>query len=131
MTPDLMSEDRTYVQYKKPTMTYRLNENDVSGKVADIDSLKQTIKHILSIERYDNPIYTDDYGIELDKYIGQDIGYITADIENTLRDALTQDDRITDVQVKDVSKLNQDSCRVEFTVYTIYGNVEESLDVLQ
>lgn len=131
MTPELMSEDEELIKYRRPNLTYRLNETNISGKVNDLESLKQTIKHILSIERYDNPIYTQNYGIELEKYLGQDIGYITADIENTLREALTQDDRIIEVQVNDVSKLTADSCKIEFTVYTIYGNMEENLNVLQ
>lgn len=119
-----------YTEYRKPNLTYRLGENNVSGKIDDIEALKQTITHILSTERYDNPIYNFNYGIELEQYKGKDIGFITADIENTLREALTQDDRIKDVQVNDVSKLSIDSCKVEFTVYTIYGNVEETLNVL-
>lgn len=130
MTPDLM-QNQTYINYRKPNLTYRLGENDVTGKLDNLEALKQSITHILSTERYDNPIYSQDYGVELEQYLGQDIGFIMADIERTLKDALTQDDRIMDVLVTDVTKLTSDSCKVEFTVYTIYGNMEESLNVLQ
>ena len=121
------------LEYRQPNLTYRLGEKTVAGKIDNIEAVKQAVYHILRTERYSNPIYDDDYGVELEQYIGQDIGMITADIENTLREALTQDDRITDVQVNDISKskTQQGACVIDFTVFTIYGNIEESLNVIQ
>ena len=65
--------------------------------------------------------------------MGKDFGHLVAGIENTLREALCQDDRITDVQVDDVSRSEKqnDACIVEFTVFTIYGNLNEKLSVVQ
>ena len=128
-----MAETAEMVEYRQPNLTYRLGEKTVAGRVDNLEAVKQAIYHILSTERYSNPIYDDDYGVELEQYIGQDIGMVTADIENTLRDALTQDDRITDVQVNSVEKSKEQSgaCVIDFTVFTIYGNIEESLSVAQ
>ena len=97
-----------------------------------MESVKQAVYHILSTERYSNPIYDDNYGIELEQYIGKDIGFISASIENTLRDALCQDDRITDVQVDNIEKSSQQNgaCVVEFTVFTVYGTYNDSLSIL-
>ena len=53
------------------------------------------------------------------------------DIETTLNDALKQDDRIKNVIVDNIEKMELDSVKVEFTVYTIYGNIKEELNVLQ
>ncbi len=127
-----MASDET-LEYRQPNLTYRLGKKSVAGKVDKIEAVKQAIYHILSTERYSSPIYDDDYGVELEQYIGQDIGFIEADIENTLREALCQDDRITDVQVNSVEKSKEQAgcCVVDFTVFTIYGNVEESLNVVQ
>lgn len=133
MTPQISTGDTSNVySYRQPNLTYRLGEKTVAGKINQLEAVKQSIYHILSTERYSNPIYDDDYGVELEQYIGKDIGYITADIENTLREALCQDDRITDVQVNDVSKSTEQesACVVDFTVFTIYGNIEETLNVL-
>lgn len=133
MTPQISTGEvsETY-SYRQPNLTYRLGDKTVAGKVDGLDSIRQAVFHILSTERYSSPVYDDDYGAELEQYIGKDIGYITADIENTLRDALCQDDRITDVQVDDVSRSaeQESACVVEFTVFTIYGNIEESLNVI-
>ena len=71
------------------------------------------------------------YGVELEQYVGKDLGFISASIENELREALCQDDRISDVQVNNISKGEQEnSCLIEFTVFTKYGNIEEELNVL-
>lgn len=118
--------------YRQPDLTYRLGSTTVAGKIDKLESIKQAVYHILSTERYSSPIYDDNYGVELEQYIGKDIGYIQADIENTLREALTQDDRITNVVVNDVKKSDEqkNACVIEFTVYTIYGNYNENMSIL-
>ena len=118
--------------YRQPDLTYRLGSTTVAGKIDKLESIKQAVYHILSTERYSSPIYDDNYGVELEQYIGKDIGYIQADIENTLKEALTQDDRITNVVVNDVKKSDKqkNACVIEFTVYTIYGNYNENMSIL-
>ena len=120
-------------EYRQPNLTYRMGESAIVGKITDrIESVKQSILHILSTERYSNPIYDDDYGVELEKYIGQDKGTVIADIENTLNEALTQDDRITKIKVNSITDgVESNSLVVEFTVYTIYGEIGEVLNVVQ
>lgn len=119
------------IQYRQPNLTYRLGDSTVAGKVDKLDSVKQAIYHILSTERYSNPIYDGNYGVELEQYIGKDIGFITAGIQETLRDALLQDDRISDVQVDNVEKSNNqnNACLIDFTVFTIYGEYKDSLSL--
>lgn len=132
MTPQIYDDysGESY-SYRQPNLTYKLGESTVAGKITDkIESVKQAIYHILMTERYSNPIYDDDYGVELEKYQNQDIGYIQANIQQTLKEALTQDDRITDVVINSVEKIDINSCIVDFTVYTIYGNIEEKINVL-
>ena len=117
-------------QYEQPNLTYLVSGNIISGKVDGIEALKQTIHHILVTERYAFPIYSDDYGAELEKYHASDVPTIEADIEETLRDALMQDNRVTNVYVNSVVQEAVDSCNVNFTVESIYGSFEETIDVL-
>ena len=114
----------------QPTLTYSIS---TGGKIDNEEAIRQAIYHILMTERYSNPIYDHDYGIELNQYIGKDINYIRASIERTLREALLQDDRIQNVVVNRVEKsdVEVNSYIIEFTVYTSYGNFEEILNVLQ
>lgn len=131
ITPQIKSDlNGNSIQYRQPNLTYRIGENTVNGKISNsLEAVKQAVKCILETERYSNPIYDDDYGIELEQYKGADYGKIVAGIETTLRDALLQDDRITNVVVTNIEKLDTDSCKVEFDIYTIYGNYEEDLNV--
>ena len=87
-----------------PNKTYRCTETQIIGKIDDLKAIEQAIQHILSIERYAYLIYDDNYGVELEKYIGQDYSFLEATIEDTLREALTQDDRILDVVVTNIYK---------------------------
>lgn len=132
MTPQINETtlSKNIEEYRQPDTTYRLGENTVQGKITGIESVKQSIYHIIMTERYSNPIYDDDYGIELEKYIGKDISFIEADIETTLREALLQDDRITDVRVESVTPDNEKAI-IKFTVDTIYGSTQEEINVIQ
>lgn len=122
------AERKSYL-YRHPDLTYRVDGSVISGKVDGILSIAQSAFCILMTERYSSPIYSDDYGVELEQYVNKDIGYIKAGIEDTLRDALTHDDRITDVVVNSVKQSDDDSsvCVVDFSVYTIYGEYEQKL----
>lgn len=119
--------------YREPNLTYRLGEKTVNEKIDKLESIKQAVYHILMTERYSSPIYDDNYGVELEQYIGKDFGFVVAGIQETLNDALLQDDRITQVVVNDVSKSTkqENACVIEFTVYTIYGSYQETLNVNQ
>lgn len=107
-----------------PSKTYKLGINEDNGNdriigfVDDKEAIRQAVYHILSIERYTYDIYDDDYGVELEQYIGQDFDYISATIQETLNDALTQDERILDIVVNDIQKLTIDSILIKFTVIT-------------
>lgn len=118
---------------KQPDLTYRLGETYCDGKITDLDSVKQSIYHILMTERYSNPIYDDDYGVELDQYLGKDLAYISSTIEKTLKDALTQDDRVQSVFVNNVkpSDIESNVCEIEFTVMTTCGEFEGKMNVIQ
>lgn len=98
-----------------PNKTYKYTEEQIVGKVTDIEAIQQAIYHILSVERYAYLIYDDNYGVELEQYIGQDLEFLEATIEDTLREALTQDDRITDVKVTNISTSYQDQQMVDKT----------------
>lgn len=132
MTPQIDTGiTQTNIQeYEQPNLTYRVENDIVSGMIDGIDALKQAVKHILVTERYSSPIYDENYGVELEKYLGTDIATIQADIETTLREALLQDNRITNVYVNSVEQDSLDSCIVNFTVDSIYGSYEETINIV-
>lgn len=112
-----------------PSHTYRFTENEIVGNVDGIEAIQQAVYHILSTERYAYAIYDDNYGVELEKYIGKSFGYLEATIETALRDALLQDDRITSVTVTKVEKTGADSALAEFTVTCNRGTFAAEVQV--
>ena len=113
---------------REPNLTFSL---EYDGKIDNLNSVEQAIFCILMTERYSNPIYNDDYGVEFEQYLGKSIGFIRATIENTLKGALTYDDRIIDVVVNSVEKSTKqlNACVIDFTVFTNYGDLNETIDV--
>lgn len=123
-----------------PTRTYRVrllgNENStspvylnkVSGYTDEIDAIKQTIYFILGTERYEYLIYSWDYGIELQDLFGKPMPYVIAEIKRRITEALTMDDRITDV-VDFQFERNREVLHVTFSVVSTLGNIPTELEV--
>ena len=112
-----------------PSYTYRLTEEQIVGSVDGLDAIEQVVFHILSTERYAYDIYDENYGVELEKYIGRSFEYLETTIQETLRDALLQDDRIIDVKVTSVERTNTDSALVSLTVTSDNGTFNTEVRV--
>lgn len=91
--------------------------------------MKQAIYHILMTERYAYIIYSDNYGVEFEQYIGAEFDYLQSTIQSTLKDALMYDLRIKDVKVNEVTKVSTDIANVKFTAYTIYGDLQLEVNI--
>lgn len=111
---------------KQPSLQHKMNLNDsfIAGKCDGKEGLKQAVYKILSTERYENVIYSRNYGVELKDLFGQPVKTVIALIESRIKEALLQDDRITDVDsfVFDTSQKHKVS--VTFTVHSELGDFE-------
>lgn len=103
--------------------------DSISGYVDNLEAMKQAIYHILMTERYSYIIYSDNYGVEFEQYIGAEFEYIQSTIQSTLKDALMYDLRIKDVKVDEVTKVSNDIVNVKFTAYTIYGDLQLEVNI--
>ncbi|MBS4172130.1 DUF2634 domain-containing protein [Bacillus sp. FJAT-49736] len=108
-----------------PSYTYRIdfNQKKIIGMVDELDAIKQAIFKLLETERFEHLIYSDDYAFE-----SQGIGnypriFIKSEITRRITEALTQDDRIIDVQDFDFI-FGSDDVFVKFTAITEYGNID-------
>ena len=116
--------DITLSYYPEGTINFITENKDrILGYTDDIGAIKQAIYHILATERNSYLIYDSNYGIELEQYIGSDFDYLQTTIQKTLNEALTQDLRINGVTVNQVIQTATDNVYVDFTVYTILGNL--------
>lgn len=116
--------------YPKESIIFQKVDTDrIIGFVDDIEAIRQSAYHILRVERYSCLIYDDNYGVELEQYIGQDIEYIKASIKDTLQEALTQDERILSVEVTDIIQQTSDSVLVKFIMNCDIGEIEMEVDI--
>ncbi len=115
-----------------PNKTYRMRieEDRVRGTITgDIEAVRQAVYKILNTERYKHIIYSWNYGVELQDLFGKPIPYVLPEIPRRIREALIQDDRITEVDSFDMSYTKGGDVLAKFVVHTIYGDIEESKEV--
>ena len=94
-----------------------------------MEAIKQTIFKILNTERYKYIIYSWNYGIELEDLFGQPVLFVCPEIERRVKEALLQDDRITEVDSFDFDISKRGVVSVTFTVHTIFGDLDEGMVV--
>ena len=115
----------------EPSMTYKMKFKDgrIEGFTDEKEAVRQAIYKILSTERYAYPIYSWDYGIELSDLYGEDVRYVCAELEDRIKEALTQDDRIVDVTDFKFDIKEKGIVKVKFTVESIEGNIDIESEV--
>ena len=121
-------EETTY-----PSRTYRVNitldnSDRITGYTDGIDAVKQAIYLILNTERYEYIIYSWNYGVELAELFGKPMTYVTAELPRRVKEALLQDDRITDV-VDFTFEKKRSKLYTTFNVVTIYGDIPTQMEV--
>ncbi len=114
----------------EPSLNYKMMfiEQRVKGKTDELEAMKQVIFKILNTERYEYPIYSWDYGIELKDLIGEPMPYVIPELERRIKDALEVDDRIDSVDSFDFD-IDRHNVTCRFTVHTIFGDLEEEMGV--
>ena len=110
--------------------TYGLNiEAEKMGKKIDnIEAVKQAVYKILNTERYKHVIYSWNYGIELADLFGKSRDYVYSELPRRIKEALTQDDRISSVE-NFVFSSKRNVISVSFQVNSKYGNFESEVNV--
>lgn len=113
-----------------PSNTYKLDidKNCVIGKCDGLTAIKQAIYKILNTERYENDIYSWNYGIELKSLYGKPTSYVIPELKRRIQEALIQDDRIDSVDNFSFEK-NQEKVLAKFTVHTNLGEISEEMEV--
>lgn len=107
-----------------PTKTYRVLNGRIAGFIDDLEAIAQTVDKILSTSRFQYLIYSDDYGSDFLDLIGEDKDLVYSEIERMTVEALSIDERITDVTVTDIIEVGRSEIKVLLTVTTIYGDLQ-------
>lgn len=128
MLPELNSVNQ--VDDSMPSYTYNINRNTnrISGYIDNKDAIIQAIYLILQTERYESMIYNWYYGVEIDGLIGKNRDYVTSELKRCIREALLEDDRITEVTDFSITYTN-DTALVQFLVQTVIGDIQMEWEV--
>lgn len=111
----------------QPSKNYKMNieQNTIKGISDGLEAMKQVVYKILNTERYQHIIYSWNYGIELVDLFGEPLTYVLPELERRIKEALLQDDRINDVGNFTFNMIDKKEVKVTFTIYTIYGEIQE------
>lgn len=114
----------------QPSLSWYINKetNRIEGTVDGQAAVRQAVEIILNVERFRWQIYRPYSGVEWDGLIGQDPGYVGAELQRRVIDALTVDDRVTGISDYDYT-VDGASLSAVFTVNTVYGSIAESVEV--
>lgn len=108
--------------------TYKLSGDKIQGYVDGLEALKQAIYKVLNTERYEYPIYSFNYGIELESLIGKDRTYVQIELKRRIRECLLRDERIENVD-NFRFQAEGDQIKCTFDVYSIYGGLTATQEV--
>lgn len=116
-------------QYK--TKTYRLDfENKrIVGMIDGLDAAVQAVRKIVQTERYSERIYSGDYGIELERLVGASMPFVEANIEPTVKEALSPDDRFTSVHDMELTRKDIDTLLISCRIATTSGEISTAFGI--
>ena len=112
------------------TRTYHMDHQRkrIIGYTDDREAMEQAIYKTLSTYRYDEIIYSWNYGAEMTKLFGQPIPYVYSELKRLTTEALLHDDRI--ISVEDFTFRNErNKVFMTLTANTIYGFIEVKKEV--
>jgi hypothetical protein len=115
----------------QPSKTWIIDRDamQVSRMDEGLESVRQAVEIALNVERYRWTIYDANFGSELDGLAGEDEAYIIAELPRMVEDALSPDSRVIAVDNYVFTRLDANSMRVTFTVHTVYGDIQEGVEV--
>lgn len=114
-----------------PTETYLVDKSTgtISKVGGGLEAMKQAAEVILSVERYQNQIYTSNFGRELKKLIGKSPEYVASMLKRRIQESFSADKRFLSVKnfVFDTTELGTLKCT--FEIKTVYGTVPGEVEI--
>ena len=129
--PEVVGFDTDIVIASQPSKTWIIDRSTMQVACMDdgLEAVRQAVEIALDVERFRWTIYSANFGSELDELIGQDEALITAEIPRLVEGALSQDDRVVQVEDYVFTRPGPDSMHVSFTVRTVYGDLIEEMQI--
>lgn len=118
------------VYQQQPGLTWKIDQNNrrISGTTDDLEAVRQAVEIILHIERFQWQIYSPYTGVQFDGLIGEDPGYVAAELKRRITEALRMDDRVR--SISDFAyTVSGNMLTAEMTVNTVYGSLRADTEV--
>ena len=118
------------VYQQQPGLTWKIDQNNrrISGTTDDLEAVRQAVEVILHIERFRWQIYSPYTGVQFDGLIGEEPGYVAAELKRRITEALRMDDRVR--SISDFAyTVSGDILTAEMTVNTVYGSLRADTEV--
>lgn len=107
----------------EPTLTFKVDHGRIRYKTDELDAMVQAVDKILKTDRFVYAIYDDQYGNDLNELIGKSFDYAETEVERIIVEALTADERVINVEIEKIWRIDKDTLGVTGTCYTVYGDV--------
>lgn len=124
--------EETEIEEEFPTSrTYRLDEEkgEIAEKIDGLEAIRQSLWLILRTERSEFEIYSEDHGAELEDLIGQPVSLACVNLEDAIKEALLQDDRVESVENFSFSRHGKNAVLATFTVIVAEGRIDMEQEV--
>ena len=121
----------TQIGQNEVTRTYKVDSYNkrIIGTTDGQPAIEQAILKNFDTERFAYVIYSKNYGIELEKYIGKDFDYIQADLQRALEDCLLVDARIYSINNLQFTQEGLDYMSITMDIETEQGVLTTTLEV--
>ena len=119
------------VQFEQyPDLTWYIDRDSgrIRGTVTGLDAVRQAVNIILNVERFRWQIYSPYSGMQWAGLIGQDPGYVAAELQRRVTDALLMDERVRGISDFKY-QISGDAMTATFTVNTVYGDIQNTVEV--
>lgn len=129
--PEVVGFDTDIVIASQPSKTWIIDRSTMQVTCMDdgLEAVRQAVEIALDVERFRWTIYSANFGSELDELAGQDEALITAEIPRLVEGALSQDDRVVQVDGYRFTRTGPSSMHVSFTVHTVFGDLTEEMQI--
>lgn len=130
LTVSLLNND--FEIKEKPNFTYKIqtDKSRICGSIDGLDAVKQAMYKIMMTERYQYPIYSWNYGIELLDLYGEPISYVCPELERRITEALLWDERIQSVDNFEFDFPQKGVVHAVFIVHTIFGDIQAEKEII-
>lgn len=128
---NLLLEEGEIEEEVLPSLTWKLDEarGVIEQKIDSLEALKQALWLTLQTERMEFEIYSADYGTELTELFGQPIPLVYVNLEEAIKEALLQDDRVEAVTNFRFTRPEKNTVIAAFAVITAEGVLELNQEV--